>query len=246
MANASVLFERYTAGYNLAESYAMASRYCSWMDVVVGDPKTSLANPPLPVQLVSFRVTPGAGGLIRLTWETLSEVNNFGFFPQRRGEAEPEFYDLAGAFLPGHGTSVARHQYTLCDSSAGPGVLSYRLRQVDLDGAEHFSEPVTVEHPDVTAVGPDILPPEFRLDQNFPNPFNPRTSIRYALPRASEVRVSVFSMLGEHICTLVHGVQPAGEHTIQFEPSADLSSGSYVYALQAGGRQEVKHMMYLK
>jgi hypothetical protein len=75
-------------------------------------------------------------------------------------------------------------------------------------------------------------PGEFSLSQNYPNPFNPTTTIRYGLPALSDVRLSVFDILGREVSVLWHGMQEAGWHEATFDASG-LASGVYIYRLQA-------------
>jgi glucuronoarabinoxylan endo-1,4-beta-xylanase len=83
-------------------------------------------------------------------------------------------------------------------------------------------------------VATEELPTEVMLSQNYPNPFNPSTTIRFALPVPTEVRLDVFDLLGRQIVTLVNGAMPAGNHQVILN-GANLSSGVYVYRIQAGG-----------
>ncbi|MCK5573491.1 MAG: T9SS type A sorting domain-containing protein, partial [Bacteroidetes bacterium] len=75
------------------------------------------------------------------------------------------------------------------------------------------------------------LPSEFVLLQNFPNPFNPSTTIRYGLPRRSRVSLAVYNTLGQRVRTLVNGEQEAGYHELQFGADG-LASGLYIYRLE--------------
>gem|GEM_PF-5673038 len=79
----------------------------------------------------------------------------------------------------------------------------------------------------------DILPSEYRLDQNYPNPFNPATQITFELPQQSDVTLQVFDLTGRQVATLVNETVNAGSHTVNFD-AANLSSGVYIYRLQAG------------
>lgn len=90
-----------------------------------------------------------------------------------------------------------------------------------------------------------IVPDTFTLDQNYPNPFNPTTVISYQLPISSEVRLEVYDMLGRNVATLVNGQVPAGQHTVNFDAS-NLSSGIYLYRLQAGARVMSRRLTVVK
>ncbi len=83
------------------------------------------------------------------------------------------------------------------------------------------------------------------LHANFPNPFNPSTSIRFGLPWESKVRLTIYTINGELIATLVNRVLPAGQHTVKFDASK-LSSGIYLYRFEAGGVIQTRKMMLLK
>lgn len=88
-------------------------------------------------------------------------------------------------------------------------------------------------------------PEDFTLAQNYPNPFNPTTQISYQLPVSSEVRLEVYDMLGRNVATLVNEQVAAGRHTVNFDAS-NLSSGVYLYRLQAGSQIMTKKLTILK
>jgi photosystem II stability/assembly factor-like uncharacterized protein len=92
---------------------------------------------------------------------------------------------------------------------------------------------------------PDMPRGEPALIGNYPNPFNPSTTIRYALPRSSHVTLTVFNALGQQVATLVQGEQEAGYHEAQFDAS-DLASGVYLYRLQAGEFVQVRKLALLR
>lgn len=89
------------------------------------------------------------------------------------------------------------------------------------------------------------MPKDFLLYQNFPNPFNPSTSIRFAIPNESFVKLSVYDMLGREIETLVgENLSPA---IYEVKWNADrFSSGIYFYRIQAGDYTDVKKMSVIK
>lgn len=99
------------------------------------------------------------------------------------------------------------------------------------------AEPVAVEGQE--------LPEEITLSQNYPNPFNPTTAIRFSLPRAQEVRLAVYDVLGRQVAVLASGMQMAGTHEVQIDAST-WSSGTYFYRLDAGGAAITRPMLLVK
>ena len=89
------------------------------------------------------------------------------------------------------------------------------------------------------------LPAEFALHSNYPNPFNPQTTIEYALPEARDVRLIVYDMLGRKVTTLLDGPQVAGTHSVHFD-AEDLPSGLYVYRLEAGAETFTRKMTLVR
>lgn len=122
----------------------------------------------------------------------------------------------------------------------GSTLLSRRL-----SGRGNMSLTAATLHDLRLRVENETTPMEFALRQNFPNPFNPTTTIRYDLPQAEFVSVAVFDLLGRKVMTLVSERQEAGYHAIEF--SADnLASGLYFYKLTAGSYTDIKKMMLLR
>jgi enediyne biosynthesis protein E4 len=89
------------------------------------------------------------------------------------------------------------------------------------------------------------IPARFELKANYPNPFNPSTTITYALPEQSKVRVEVFDMLGRKIETLVDETKQAGEYSVQFT-ATDFASGVYVYKMTTPTITVARKMMLVK
>jgi uncharacterized protein (DUF1501 family) len=102
-----------------------------------------------------------------------------------------------------------------------------------------------VREPITTDIPRGEQPMEIELAQNFPNPFNPVTEIRYRKSEIGETRLSIHDIMGREISVLVDGVMPAGEHRVSFD-ATDLASGVYLYALTAGGRTLTRKMTVLK
>jgi len=91
----------------------------------------------------------------------------------------------------------------------------------------------------------DGIPDRFFLHQNFPNPFNPSTQIKYSIPKSSQVTLKIFNTLGEDIETIVNEEKPTGTYELNWN-AANLPSGVYFYRLQAGDFTSVKKMILLK
>lgn len=197
---------------------------------------------PVPVQLSSFTATLQEGNTVRLNWSTISETNNYGFEVQKSGNGTP-FATLPNGFIPGHGTTLEPRYYSFVDSSTAAGDWSYRLKQIDLDGTFHFTDPVHISV--TTGVDESRNPGEFALHQNYPNPFNPSTIIMYDVPADSRVRLDVFNTLGQHIALLVDDTVSKGRHTTTFDASS-LTTGVYICRLTTSRSSISRRMMVVK
>lgn len=91
----------------------------------------------------------------------------------------------------------------------------------------------------------DGLPLTYGLSQNFPNPFNPSTTISYQLPENTHVSIKVFDIMGREVATLVNEFNIAGYHHVQFNASY-LSSGFYIYKMNAGKNSSTRILNLIK
>jgi len=100
------------------------------------------------------------------------------------------------------------------------------------------------------AIAVETRPEVFALQNNYPNPFNPSTTIKYQLPNAVDVRLEIYNVVGQVVRTLIGEQQNAGRYEYQWDATSNngqtLSSGIYFYRLQAGEFQEVKKMLLMK
>jgi len=215
------------------------------VDATFGEVRVGPPGDPLPVQLAAFFGEQLNLTTVRLVWHTLSETENYGFEVERSPRAPEDFSLLAGSFVAGHGTTVVPQEYAYVDSGVGAGVWYYRLRQIDLDGTVHLSDPVRMDLGGVTSSSPEQRPGAFALDQNFPNPFNPSTTIGYTLPAATHVRLTVTTPLGNEVTQLVDAFQDAGYHQVRFD-AGNLASGVYFYRITAGGFSQAKRLLLVR
>ena len=102
-----------------------------------------------------------------------------------------------------------------------------------------------VANPVGTSSETDGVPDDFTLGQNFPNPFNPSTTIQFRLPQAGHVRLEVYSVDGKKLRTLMDERRGAGVHDANFDASG-LPSGTYLYSLTAGGFTQTRKMSLLR
>ncbi len=197
----------------------------------------SIAATPLPVELTSFTAS-SVNGTVNLNWATASEVSNYGFEVER--SADESVWNKIG-FVAGNGNSNSVKTYSYSDNTASAGTVYYRLKQLDTDGKYEYSKVVSVNN---------TTPDAFTVDQNFPNPFNPSTTIRFSLANSSNVKVDVYASNGELVHTLANQTYEAGNHALNFDAS-QLSAGIYFYritAIDAAGKSfsAVKKMQLIK
>ena len=184
----------------------------------IGSYTTSQA--PLPVELAGFEAD-RSGENVVLRWQTLSETNNAGFDIER--SIDGNAFAKVG-FESGQGTTTETTSYQFVDARLPYGVseVSYRLRQVDVDGDQTLSDARRVT----------LTPTEVSLIGSVPNPVaSNQAEIRYELPEAMNVRLSVYDLLGRQIATLVDGEQIAKQHRVAFDAST-LASGTYLIRLE--------------
>ena len=91
----------------------------------------------------------------------------------------------------------------------------------------------------------DIVPTEFELAQNYPNPFRERTTIKYCVPEKMKIRLEVFDSRGNKVKTLINEIKEAGTYKVEFI-AGDLSSGEYICKLETNNYFDTKKMMVLK
>jgi hypothetical protein len=200
-------------------------------------------EPELPVQLVSFVGAVLSSGHVRLDWRTLSEINNFGFNVERKRLTETHWDELPNSFVAGNGTTNEPHAYSFVDIAPPNGQLQYRLKQTDLNQSTHHSEPVQIN----SLMGVrEVAPVVFTLMQNFPNPFNPETNIKFSVEALEHTTLEIYNMLGQKVATLFDDVaEPGYFYNVKFD-GKNMSSGVYFYRLQSGKKTDLKKLLLLR
>jgi hypothetical protein len=175
----------------------------------------------LPVELAGFSGQ-FDGEAVGLVWQTLSETNNAGFDVERRTEGGS--WSRLG-FVDGAGTTAEPQRYRFTDARPPYDAtrLVYRLRQVDADGTESVSKPITVRR----AAG-------IELQKTTPNPVRGAATLRYAVPRSETMRLALYDVLGREVRTIATG---AGQGRVDTQLDlSGLASGTYFLRLEAAGQ----------
>jgi len=99
-------------------------------------------------------------------------------------------------------------------------------------------------------IGNDVIPVVTALKGNFPNPFNPTTSINFSIKEPAQVKIDVYNMLGQKVKTLVNGYVGTGNHSVVWngvdDRNRNVASGIYFYRMQAGKYTSTKKMIMMK
>lgn len=204
--------------------------------IATGALQTLAVNSPacstLPVTLLGLSATPQDNSKVIVKWSTSSEINNKGFEVQRSLDGRNNWQTIA--FVQGAGDSYTVRNYGYTDANLVARRYFYQLKQVDIDGRYKYSMVVSANLS--TRDG-------YSLEQNFPNPTggSQYTTIRFSLPRRTNVTLSLYDMNGRLIQTLATGNKDAGTHAIPFDPSK-LSTGLYYYKLQTEDFTDTKKM----
>ena len=187
----------------------------------------------VPVELASFAASV-SGNDVTLSWMTATELNNTGFYIERR-TGEDSWNNLG--FIEGHGTTTETQSYIFVDKGLASGIYNYRIMQVDFDGSYKYynlKEEIQID-----------VPKSYALSQNYPNPFNPTTKIKYSVPADGFVNIAVYNVLGDKVTEIVNSIQEAGNYEVTFDASK-FASGMYLYRMESGSFVSVKKMMILK
>jgi flagellar hook assembly protein FlgD len=95
-----------------------------------------------------------------------------------------------------------------------------------------------------------MIPKRFVLNENYPNPFNPITTIKYQIPKNGNVRLAIYNIIGQEVITLVNSEQWAGKYSVRWNGTnqygSQVATGTYFYVLKTNNNQSIKKMLLLK
>jgi hypothetical protein len=185
----------------------------------------------LPVEMGTVSFT-ALDNLVRVNWNTRSESSLLRFDIVRDGAR-------IGSRAAQNNSSGASYEFT--DESAENGrTYRYELVVVNLDNSTE-----SVAQESVTPRLGSGPVSDYALYANYPNPFNPTTSIAFDLADATDVSLTVFNLMGQPVADLVNGPLSSGHHSVTFDAKT-LPSGVYIYQLTAGAFRAQKKMVLMK
>jgi hypothetical protein len=181
-----------------------------------------------------LKISQGINRSVKLQWHNRNTENDSIDIERRVGTNS--FAAIA---------KVASTDSVFVDSSTSPGTsYYYRLSVTLMDSVEIQSYPITL-NVSANSVNPLPVPVRFELSDNYPNPFNPTTVIRYAIPEYGMVTLRIYDALGREVETLVNGYQTAGRYEVTVDGS-HLPSGVYFYRLLSRGLAITRKMSLVK
>lgn len=160
-------------------------------------------------------------------------------------------FDETGTLYGVKGTGNVESDLFIIDQTTGTGTLIASTGIKDIRGIGYSlnDQPVSVESSE------DLIPSEFTLSQNYPNPFNPSTKINFTLPQTSDIKLTVYNLLGQTVKVLIDNQMNAGSHSVLWNADDNfgnkVSSGVYFYELKAGSDDgsnfnQIRKMVFLK
>lgn len=206
-------------------------------------------EPPLPVELSSFTVTPSVHNQALLTWVTQTETNVAGFAIYR-GTSET-LADAAqlNVFIEATNTSQQQTYVYLDEEVWQSGTYYYWLESRDLDGSNNFYGPISI----TLEPGGQYTPPVelvTGIDAVYPNPFNPAATVAYTIKTQCEVEILVYNARGQLVRNIMHETKQPGNFRIQWNGldnnGVQCSSGLYNIVLRAGKERFNRKAVLLK
>lgn len=207
-----------------------------------GDDAAGGQDNSLPVELASFKAQPEFSKVM-FEWTTASESNNLGFDIYRKDIGSDAWERLTDDLIAGQGNSSSEADYSFVDYDVTSGKqYTYKLESVSFSGKVEVEKVIDITVP---------IPDQFVLHGNYPNPFNPVTNIKFQLPEASKVTLTVYDLAGRKVKTLINGQSfTAGEHVQTWNATnkfgQKVSSGMYIYKFDAGKFSKIGRMLLLK
>ena len=199
----------------------------------------------LPVHMSAFSALAIESEGIQLIWNTQSEVNNLGFHVWRSTAEDAEYQCITNEIIPGQGNCSNVSEYKYLDRNVNNGVeYWYKIEEISLEGTSQFFGPVI-------AAGVSLVPIEFGLSANYPNPFNPSTNFSYEISEPIHTTIRVYNLLGKMVKELVNErLEPGYYNNGQWDGldsyGNQVTSGIYFLLLEAGTYKKMQKMTLVR
>lgn len=188
--------------------------------------------------------TSANNGFVQLNWQNNSSLANNIVIERKAKDSDDEIFTVIDTI------DAKRTSYVDALVENNKAYL-YRVRAINKFVSSPSSDSADISILNKTVSAEDEIPKEFQLQQNYPNPFNPQTTIKYSVKEDSHITITIYTMIGEKVATLVDKTQNAGNYDIVWNAS-NYPSGIYIYIMAAESStsnstfQNVKKMILLK
>ncbi len=184
-----------------------------------------------PVEMLSFDATKGAEKEAVLTWATASELNNAGFEVQYSQDGINYTTD---GFVEGEGTTLEVQQYTYKMNDLNPGKYSFRLKQIDYDGAYEYSRKVEL-----------ILQASSGhfLSTIYPNPTSDESHLFVSLKERQQLEIQILNLVGQEVSTPIQRLMEADQSEEILIDTRDLTPGVYLVVVKGAAFQEAQRLL---
>jgi len=210
----------------------------------------------IPVELTAFSANVRNKG-VDLFWETASEINNAGFYVEKReiidtNETKLDYSDWKSIkFVDGAGNTNNTQYYSTIDLDViNKRKYQYRLVQQDFDGTQDTSNEVTIYFDNNLSNSEMLSINNIKLEQNFPNPMTDKTTFEFTILESQKVKLEVMDLFGNLVATIVDGQLEAGSHSQNWNGTDfngnQLSNGTYLYRLTAGEKSVTAKLTMVK
>ncbi len=208
----------------------------------------------LPVELSSFTAVATAQDFVNISWTVQSETNISGYFIIRGLQNNIETAEMIPAFI--NATNGAQeHSYSFTDQEVAPNnIYYYWLQSVEFSLQTELFGPVIVKVGNPT--GGEVVPADFgtQLIGNYPNPFNPSTSVSFSVANPSNVVINIYNVKGQLVKNLYDSFIPSNRTNQRIDVlwngkdnrNQEVASGVYYTKMEAGKHTEFKKMLLLK
>jgi hypothetical protein len=204
----------------------------------------------VPVTLSHFSAAMTAENYVQLTWISQTETNVLGYNVYRSADNNLSSAMQICPMIAATNTSQSQTYIHVDKDLVEDGTYYYWLQNVDLDGTTGFHGPASVIFTITGEDGSPAIPKVTKLEDAYPNPFNPNTTIRYQLESPGKVRIDIYNQRGQLVRSFENSHDAAGYYSILWDgcdgSGRALASGVYLYRMTSGQYSGVKKMVLQK